>query len=49
MSVVEYTYDAWGKPLTTTGTLANSLGTLNPFRYRGYVYDDETGMVWYTD
>ena len=39
--VVAYTYDAWGNPLTTTGTMADTLGKLNPFRYRGYVYDAE--------
>ena len=39
--VVAYTYDAWGNPLTTTGTMADTLGRLNPFRYRGYVYDTE--------
>lgn len=44
--VVEYTYDAWGKSLTKTGTLATTLGTLNPFRYRGYVYDEETGLYY---
>ena len=44
-AVVEYTYDSWGKPLSCTGTLATTLGTLNPFRYRGYVYDEET--QWY--
>ena len=44
-SVVEYTYDSWGKPLSCTGTLATTLGALNPFRYRGYVYDEET--QWY--
>ena len=43
--VVEYTYDAWGAPLSKSGTLADTLGTLNPFRYRGYIYDEETG--WY--
>ena len=42
--VVEYKYDAWGKPLSTTGTLAGTLGKLNPFRYRGYVYDEEKGL-----
>lgn len=42
--VVAYTYDAWGNPLTTTGTMAGTLGKLNPFRYRGYVYDAETGI-----
>ena len=46
--VVEYKYDAWGKPLTgfPTGTLANTLGKLNPFRYRGYVYDEETALYY---
>ena len=27
-------YDAWGNPLTTTGTMAGTLGKLNPFRYK---------------
>jgi len=40
--VVEYAYDAWGKPLSKTGSMASTLGILNPFRYRGYIYDDET-------
>ena len=46
--VVEYKYDAWGKPLTgfPIGTLANTLGKLNPFRYRGYVYDEETSLYY---
>ena len=42
--VVEYKYDAWGKPLSTTGTLADTLGKRNPFRYRGYVFDEEIGL-----
>ena len=41
--VIEYTYDAWGKPTGKTGTLASTLGTVQPFRYRGYVFDEETG------
>ena len=44
--VVEYTYDTWGKPLTTTGSMANTLGQHNPLRYRGYVYDRETGLYY---
>ncbi len=44
--VVEYTYDAWGKLISTTGTLATSLGADNPFRYRGYYYDTETGLYY---
>ena len=42
---VQYTYDSWGKLIATTGTLSNTVGLNNPFRYRGYVYDTETG--WY--
>ena len=45
-AVVEYTYDSWGKLLTTTGTLATTLGKDNPFRYRGYYYDNETGLYY---
>ena len=44
--VVEYTYDSWGKLLSTTGTLATTLGADNPFRYRGYYYDTETGLYY---
>ena len=44
--VVEYTYDAWGKLISTTGTLATSLGADNPYRYRGYYYDTETGLYY---
>lgn len=44
--MVEYTYDAWGNLLTTTGSLANSLGRYNPLRYRGYVYDYETQLYY---
>ncbi len=44
--VVEYKYSAWGTQLSRTGELANTLGYANPFRYRGYIYDDETWMYW---
>ncbi len=44
--VVEYKYDAWGALLGKTGSLASTLGTLNPFRYRGYVYDEETKLYY---
>ena len=45
-SVVEYSYDTWGKKVTTTGSLAGTLGLIQPFRYRGYVYDYETGFYY---
>ena len=44
--VVEYAYDTWGKAISTTGSLAGTLGALNPFRYRGYVYDSETQLYY---
>ena len=39
--VVEYKYDAWGFLLSRTGSMAADLGKQNPFRYRGYIYDEE--------
>ena len=45
-AVVKYRYDAWGKPISKTGDLASTLGTIQPFRYRGYVYDEETGLYY---
>ena len=44
--VVEYKYDAWGKLLSTTGTMAGTLGALNPLRYRGYVFDTEVSLYY---
>ena len=44
--VVEYTYDAWGKVLSVTGSMAGSVGKDNPLRYRGYYYDRETGLYY---
>ncbi len=44
--VVSYSYDAWGNPLSTSGTMADTLGTHNPLRYRGYIYDAETGLYY---
>ena len=37
-----YSYDAWGKLLTSAGDLAE----VNPLRYRGYFYDTETGLYY---
>ena len=44
--IVTYTYDPWGKLLTVTDTTNYGLGTLNPFRYRTYYYDAETGFYY---
>ena len=39
-------FDSWGKLLSTSGSLASTLGKNNPFRYRGYIYDEETGFYY---
>ena len=46
--MVEYKYDAWGRATYASDQLpiSNWLGVLNPFRYRGYIYDSETGMYY---
>lgn len=43
--VVKYYYDAYGRIVNTIDTSGISLSTINPFRYRSYYQDDETG--WY--
>ena len=40
--VASYTYDPWGKIISSSGTLAD----VNPLRYRGYYYDAETGFYY---
>ena len=40
-----YTYDAWGK-CTVTNASGYTIGTQNPFRYRGYYYDTETSLYY---
>ena len=42
--VVSYVYDAWGAPIGKSGSMAETLGSVQPFRYRGYVFDEEMGL-----
>ncbi len=44
--VVSYTYDAWGKVESISGSSADAVGKLNPMRYRGYYEDTETGFFY---
>ncbi len=49
--MVQYNYDAWGnhKVVDANGneiTDSTHIGNLNPFRYRGYYYDTETGLYF---
>lgn len=32
--------------MVKTGSMAAARGTVNPFRYRGYVYDEEAGLYY---
>lgn len=43
--VVKYYYNAYGRVIDTIDTSGINLSTINPFRYRGYYQDNETG--WY--
>ena len=40
--VASYSYDPWGKIISSSGALAD----VNPLRYRGYYYDSETGFYY---
>lgn len=42
----EYQYDAWGKVLKVTNHGCTNIGDINPFRYRSYYYDIETGLYY---
>lgn len=51
--VAKYDYDAWGKLISMTDGSGNDIsneynhiGRLNPLRYRGYIYDEETGFYY---
>ncbi len=50
--VVSYTYDSWGKIISITDNQGNEItdpthiGNINPFRYRSYYYDSETGLYY---
>ncbi len=45
--VVTYNWDnAWGYNPEPEGSMADTLGTLNPLRYRSYVYDEETELYY---
>lgn len=44
--VVNYVYDSWGKLISINGTLKDTVGVKNPYRYRGYRVDSETGLYY---
>ena len=46
--LAKYVYDAWGNILQMNDTTDGwfKVGTANPFRYRGYYYDNESGFYY---
>lgn len=49
--VAKYNYDSWGKLISVTNANGNSLSNSSfayqiSIRYRGYVYDNETGLYY---
>lgn len=49
--VARYDYDPWGKCTVKTASgqvdiLLTSVGHINPFRFKGYYYDTETGFYY---
>ena len=44
--VIEYNYNVWGEEVGMTDVTSTSLSRKIPFRYRGYVYDDETRLYF---
>ena len=47
-TAVTYTYDAWGRLISKSGTSSDyaSIYEYNPLTYRGYIYDSETGFYY---
>lgn len=44
-TVAAYKYDAWGN-ITSSTPVGSEIKDLNPFRYSGYWYDNETGKYY---
>lgn len=45
-TVARYSYDAWGVPEVKFDSSNCKIATINPFRYHGYFYDEETGLYY---
>ena len=42
----KYLYDAWGNCTIASETTSYDVANANPIRYRGYYYDDDTGLYY---
>jgi len=45
-TVVRYSYDAWGNQSVNAESGYEALAEVNPYRYRGYMWDAETDLYW---
>ena len=44
--LVEYAYDSWGNPIYISDSSTSGIGNKNPFRYKGYYWDADTGLYY---
>lgn len=44
--VVQYDYSAYGQCNAVTGTMADTVGAVNSFKYKGYYFDKETDFFY---
>ena len=44
--VAKYLYDAWGNCTISGETTNTAVANANPIRYRGYYYDEDTGLYY---
>ena len=44
--ILSYTYDAWGNHEVEYHVSSNNVVHYNPFRYRGYYFDEDLGMYY---
>lgn len=45
-TVARYRYDAWGKCTIVSDTSTDGIAAVNPYRYRTYYFDSETGLYY---
>ena len=45
-TVARYSYDAWGACTVEYDNIATLIANINPFRYRGYYYDEEIELYY---
>lgn len=46
IQVVSYQYNSWGRPINMTDVSHDGVGSKNPFRYKEYFWEEETGLYY---